>query len=103
MAFIRFVHTPKPRQFNYKPRYYDPMCEHLDMLTRSLQPDSHATENLSAEQRQAQLRASARYRVEQAFQSARGKRRLSTRRTIARRTLILFALLMLAIFFYLKF
>lgn len=79
------------------------MREHLDMLKRSLQPGSHATENLSAEQRQAQLKASVRYRVEQAFQSARGKRRLSSRRTIARRTLILFALLMLAIFLYLKF
>ncbi|KQM09398.1 MAG: hypothetical protein AL399_02150 [Candidatus [Bacteroides] periocalifornicus] len=103
MAFIRFVHTPKPRQFNYKPRYYDPKREHLDMLKRSIQPDSFATENLSAEQRKAQLRASTRYRVEQAFQSARGKHRLSTRKTIARRTLVLFALLMLAIFLYLKF
>ncbi len=101
MAIIRFVHTPKPRQFNYKPRYYDPKREHLDMLRRSFQPESQ--ENLSAEQRQAQLRASVRYRVGQSFQSTRGKSRLSTRKTIARRTLVLFALLVLAIYLYLKF
>ena len=26
---MKFVHIPKPRQFNFKPRYYDPKKEEL--------------------------------------------------------------------------
>lgn len=29
---IKFFHTPKPKQFSYKPRFYDPRQERFDRL-----------------------------------------------------------------------
>lgn len=29
---IKFFHTPKPKQFNYKPRFYDPRQERFDRI-----------------------------------------------------------------------
>jgi hypothetical protein len=35
MAF-KFFHIPKPKQFEYKPRYYDPKKEELEQRKRAL-------------------------------------------------------------------
>ncbi|HNS17420.1 MAG TPA: hypothetical protein PKH94_09290 [Bacteroidales bacterium] len=35
MAFT-FFHTPKPKQFEFKPRYYDPKKEELEQRKRAL-------------------------------------------------------------------
>ncbi|MDD5508669.1 MAG: hypothetical protein PHD25_10165 [Bacteroidales bacterium] len=35
MAF-KFFHTPKPKQFEFKPRYYDPKKEELEQRKREL-------------------------------------------------------------------
>lgn len=40
-----FFHTPKPRQFNYTPRYYDPNQEALEKKKASMGLDSKLSEN----------------------------------------------------------
>ncbi len=52
MAFkFSFFHTPKPRQFNYRPRYYDPEAEEREMRKRELLGDDYAEAYKTDEER----------------------------------------------------
>ena len=85
MAF-KFFHTPKPKQFEYKPRYYDPRKEELEERKRAL---GLTGDNSS----QADLRA----RMEQRWRN----QRKDARKSSGSQRLIIFILLALILIYLL--
>mgnify|MGYP003299342402 FL=1 len=57
-----FFHTPKPRQFNYIPRYFDPEKEALEKKKASMGLDSKLSE---AEKRRMRIRRGFGYSPEE--------------------------------------
>ena len=60
MGLPNFFQTPKHRQFNVKPRYYDPEKERIENLKKKYDPSTTEEEKL----------AEAKIRIHEAFQSS---------------------------------
>mgnify|MGYP003443076832 FL=1 len=56
-----FFHTPKPRQFNYTPRYYDPNQEALEKKKAAMGLDSKLSER---EKRRMRIRKGYGYEAD---------------------------------------
>lgn len=93
MGFVSITKTRKPRQFEYKPRFYDARRERL----RAIEANAKSEMGIA----DGDCTVSRRARLELGFEASRGKRsRLNTRQTT--RTLLIFALLILAAFIYIR-
>lgn len=68
MGFYMF-HTPKPRKFNYIPRYYDPNQEALEKKKAAMGLDSKLSEQ---EKRRIRIRTGFGYEPDE-FQEKRAK------------------------------
>ncbi len=79
-----FFPTPKRRQFNINPRYYDPEKERLEQLKKKYEPKTSEEQQL----------AEAKARISESFQrSPRPKGLLSTRKLLIFMALLVILLL----------
>lgn len=86
--------TRKPRQFTFQARYYDARKERIEALKEAARLERDGTAEASGRLAQA--------RMQMAFEEARAKRHTSAKRSQGVRTLIIFGVLVLVIFFYLS-
>ena len=85
---FKFAHTPKPRAFEYKPRYYDPVKEEWEAKKRELLGDDYRPED-GKEYRPGQY--IGELRIRRGIIADRQKKQNRQRRTL--RSLILLVLL----------
>lgn len=85
--------TRKPRQFEFKARYYDERKERLEALQEAARIES-------GEQTEATRRL-AQARMQMAFDAARARRSATAQRKQGMRTLAIFVILVLVVLFYL--
>ncbi len=65
-------HRPKPRQFNYKPVYYNPKEDEMEAKRKAM----GLSENMNSEER---IRARLRYQWEKKREKAKVRRQQNTR------------------------
>lgn len=86
--------TRKPRQFDFKARYYDPRKERIRALEEAARLERGEQTDATSELAQVRMRM--------AFDSARAQRTSSPRRAQGVRTLIIFGVLVLVFYVYLR-
>jgi hypothetical protein len=93
-----FFHTPKPKHFNFRPRFYDPDKEDLEMREQRIK------EELGIETGKNYDRTSYRDRIKGSFRNqgkSQSKTTAEARRT--QNTRLIFMIIILALVFYLFF
>ena len=86
---FKFVHTPKPRRFDYRPRLYDPVQEEREARKRELLGDDYVPEQSDGEYKPGQYIRQLRMR--RGIIADRQKKERQQRRTL--RSIIMLVLL----------
>lgn len=86
---FKFIHAPKPKQFEYKPRHYDPAQEERDAKKRELLGDDYKEDE--GEYRPGQY--ISQLRIRRGIVAEREKNKRKQRRTL--RSIIFLVLLLL--------
>lgn len=96
MALFKFFHTPKPRQYRYKPQYYDQQKEELQERLRKIK-DSEDLKDPEA----AKLRISRSFR--QKFRQDNDLRKKQARRSNIRLALTIVFLFVISYLLLIKY
>lgn len=80
MAFFRIFRTPRPQQYRYVPRFYDPDKEELKHRVQSANPDEDTDYAPEQMKERIQVGLRKRYSIDRKFQ--RKQRRKANKRVL---------------------
>ena len=73
MAIFKFFHTPKPRQYRYKPQFYDQQKDELEQRLKHINEEADGA-NPEAVKLRIQRGFKQKFRQDQAFRKKQTKR-----------------------------
>ncbi len=100
MAFFSFYNTRRPRQFDHKPIYWDPKKEAMEDRIRKVKREMGLEDQLSAEDYKAEIKGSFIEGTSH-LKKSRERGQDSRSRTYKNGKLILAAVLLIALFWFL--
>ncbi|MDR2935987.1 MAG: hypothetical protein LBU80_01405 [Rikenellaceae bacterium] len=104
MFKFSFFHTPKPRQFNYRPRYYDPEAEEREQRKKELLGEDYADAYKTPEERAQSQREYHPGQYVNEVRIRRGviadRRRQAGKRSARNRQLLISVALVAALLYY---
>lgn len=101
MALFSFYNTRRPRQFDHKPIYWDPKKEELEKRIRKVKREMGLEDQLSVEDYRAEIKGSFIEEGTSHLKKSRDKGQDSRSRTYKNEKLILAAVLLIALLWFL--